>query len=179
MKNKPKILVVDDEERNLRLMEAMLIPLGYEVVLAQDGIEALNRVRKIPPDVILLDVMMPKINGLEVARQLKEDEGTKIIPVVMVTALKEVEDRVKALEVGADDFLSKPVDKSELIATVNSQLKVKAYNDHMHNYQRELEAEVVKRTEQLRQAFEKIKLASLDTIYRLYSWYSCSRTATR
>jgi len=167
MKNKPKILVVDDEERNLRLMEAMLIPLGYEVVLAQDGIEALNRVRKIPPDVILLDVMMPKINGLEVARQLKEDEGTKIIPVVMVTALKEVEDRVKALEVGADDFLSKPVDKSELIATVNSQLKVKAYNDHMHNYQRELEAEVVKRTEQLRQAFEKIKLASLDTIYRL------------
>ena len=167
MKNKPKILVVDDENRNLRLMEAMLIPLGYEVVLARDGIEALDQVRRIPPDVILLDIMMPKMNGFEVARQLKKDEGTKIIPVVMVTALKEVEDRVKALEVGADDFMSKPIDKSELIATVNSQLKVKAYNDHMRDYQKELEEEVAKRTEELRQAFEKIKVASLDTIYRL------------
>ncbi len=166
-KSKPKILVVDDEERNLRLMEAMLIPLGYEVILAWDGIEALERVREIPPDVILLDVMMPKMDGFEVARQLKAGEETKIIPVVMVTALREVEDRVKALEVGADDFLSKPVDKSELIATVNSQLKVKAYNDHMLNHQKELEAEVAQRTEQLRQAFEKIKVASLDTIYRL------------
>ena len=167
MKSKPKILVVDDEERNLRLMKAMLIPLGYEVVLARDGLEALDRVRKIPPDVILLDIMMPKMDGFELARQLKEDEGTKIIPIVMVTALKEVEDRVKALEVGADDFLTKPIDKTELQARVSSLLKVKAYNDHMLNHQKELEAEVAKRTEQLQQAFEKIKVASLDTIYRL------------
>jgi putative two-component system response regulator len=167
MKSKPKILVVDDEDRNLRLIEAMLIPLGYEVVLARDGIEALDKVRKIQPDVILLDVMMPRMDGFEVARQLKEDEGAKIIPIVMVTALKEVEDRVKALQVGADDFLTKPVDKTELQARVGSLLKVKAYNDHMLNHQKELEAEVAKRTEQLRQAFEKIKVASLDTICRL------------
>ncbi len=167
MQSKPKILVVDDEERNLRLMKAMLIPLGYEVVLARDGIEALDQVRKILPDVILLDIMMPKMDGFEVARQLKEDEEAKIIPIVMVTALKEVEDRVKALEVGADDFLTKPVDNTELRARVNSLLKVKAYNDHMLNHQKELEAEVTKRTEQLQQAFEKIKVASLDTIYRL------------
>jgi len=169
MKNKPKILVVDDENRNLRLMEAMLVPLGYEVVLARDGIEALDRVRKVPPDVILLDVMMPKMDGFEVARQLKGDAKAKIIPIVMVTALKEVEDRVKALEVGADDFLTKPVDKTELQARVHSLLKVKAYNDHMLNHQKELEAEVAKRTAQLRQAFEKIKVSSLDTIYRLSS----------
>ncbi len=167
MQNKPRILVVDDEDRNLRLMEAMLIPLGYEVVLARDGLEALDKVRETPPDVILLDVMMPKMDGFEVARRLKENEGTKNIPVVMVTALKKVQDRIKALEVGADDFLSKPIDESELVATVNSQLKVKAYNDHMRNYQKELEAEVAKRTEQLSQAFAKIKLASLETIYRL------------
>jgi len=85
----------------------------------------------------------------------------------MVTALKEVEDRIKALEVGADDFLSKPIDKTELKARVQSLLKIKAYNDHMRNYQKELEIEVAKKTEQLRKAFEMIKSASLDTIYRL------------
>ena len=166
MENKPRILVVDDEDRNLRLMEAMLIPLGYEVVLARDGLEALDTVRKIPPDVILLDIMMPRMDGFEVARRLKEDEGTEIIPVVMVTALKDVADRVKALEVGADDFLSKPIDKSELIATVNSQLKVKAYNNHMLNYQKELEDAVAKRTEQLRQAKEALLLESAFAIIK-------------
>ena len=151
----------------MRLMEAMLIPKGYEVILAGDGEEALEKVRDLPPDVILLDVMMPIMDGFEVARRLKGEEKTQIIPIVMVTALREVEDRVKALEVGADDFLSKPVDRTELWARVQSLLKVKAYNDHMRNYQKELEIEVAKRTEQLRQAFEQIKAASFDTIYRL------------
>lgn len=165
--NMSKILVVDDEEPNRRLMEAMLVPLGYDIVLAQDGLDALNKVREIPPDVILLDVMMPKMDGFEVARRLKADAVTRIIPIVMVTSLNAVEDRVMALEAGADDFLTKPVDKTELRARVHSLLKVKAYNDHMLNHQRELEAEVAKRTEQLRMAFDKIKVASLDTIYRL------------
>lgn len=167
MERKSKVLVVDDEDRILRLMEALLIPLGYEVILAHDGEDAIKKVREIPPDVILLDIMMPKMDGFEVARQLKGDETTKIIPIVMVTALKEVEDRVKALEMGADDFLTKPVDKTELEARVRSLLKVKAYNDHMRDYQKELEAEVAKRTKQLRQALEKVKVASLDTIHRL------------
>ncbi len=140
MKNRPRILVVDGENRNLRLMKAMLIPRGYEVVLARDGIEALDRVRKIPPNAVLLDIMMPKVDVFKVARQLKEDERTKIIPIVMVTALKEVEDRVKALEVEADDFLTKPVDNTELRARVGSLLKVKAYNNHVLNHQKELEA---------------------------------------
>jgi putative two-component system response regulator len=167
MEEKKKILVVDDEARNLRLMEAMLIPLGYEVSLAHDGEAALGMVKNISPDLILLDIMMPKMDGFEVARRLKADDETRIIPIVMATSLREVEDRVKALEAGADDFLSKPVDKTELRARVNSLLKVKSYNDHMRNYQKELEAEVAKRTEELRHAFEKIKAASLDTIYRL------------
>ncbi len=158
MGKRSKILVVDDEDRNLRLMEALLIPLGYEVILARDGEEALEKAREIPPDVVLLDIMMPKMDGFEVAKRLKKDEETKIIPIVMVTSLKEVEDRVRALEVGADDFLSKPVDKIELKARVQSLLKVKAYNDHMRDYQKELEAEVARRTEQLRRAFEKSKL---------------------
>jgi putative two-component system response regulator len=167
LEEKKKILVVDDEDRNLRLMEAFLIPLGYEVSFAHDGEEAIEAVRSQRPDLLLLDIMMPKMDGYEVARQLKADDATKIIPIVMVTALTEVESRVKALAVGADDFLSKPIDRTEVRARVASLLKVKAYNDHMINYQKALEEEVASRIAELRQAFEKIKAASLDTIYRL------------
>jgi len=110
---------------------------------------------------------MPKLDGFEVARRLKENVETQIIPIVMVTALQEVEDRIKALNAGADDFLTKPVEKTELRARVQSLLKVKAYNDHMRSYQKELENEVAKRTEQLKQAFEVIKSASLETIILL------------
>jgi len=167
LEEKAKILVVDDESGNLRLLEALLSRSGYEVILANDGEEALAKVKETKPKVILLDTHLPKIDGFEVARRLKEDEATKTIPVVMMTAQTEVEDRLKALEAGADDFLTKPVDEVELWARVNSLLKVKAYNEHMRNYQQELEAEVDKRTQGLAKALEKIKIASLDTVYRL------------
>jgi putative two-component system response regulator len=167
MDTKAKILVVDDEDRNLRLMKLLLTSFGYDVLTASNGEEALEMVHDIPPDVILLDVMMPKMDGFEVAKQLKREEETKIIPIVMVTALNGVEDRVKALEAGADDFLNKPVDKTELRARVTSLVKVKACNDYMRNYQKELEAEVAKRTIQLRQALKKLKEASLESIFHL------------
>ena len=167
MDTKAKILVVDDEDRNLRLLKLLLTSFGYGVLTASNGEEALEKVHDIPPDVILLDIMMPKIDGFEVARQLKREEETKSIPIVMVTALNEVEDRVKALEAGADDFLNKPVDKTELRARVQSLVKVKACNDQMRNYQKELETEVAKRTKQLRQAFKKLKEVSLESICHL------------
>lgn len=167
MKKNAKVLIVEDDHRNLRLMEAILLPLGYDVIMARDGEEALEKVREMPPDLILLDIIMPKIDGFEVARRLKEEEETKIIPIVMVTALRDVENRVKALEVGADDFISKPVERTELKARIQSLLKIKAYNDHLRDYQKELEVEVTQRTKQLKKALERIKAASLDTIYRL------------
>lgn len=167
MGKKPQILVVDDEDRNLRLMEAVLLPLGYDVIFARSGQEALARVREAPVDVILLDVMMPGLDGYETARVLKSDDDAKIIPVVMVTALQEVEDRIRALEAGADDFLTKPVDKTEIRARVASLVKVKAYNDYMRNYSRKLEEEVARRTRDLREALEKIKAMSLEALYRL------------
>lgn len=167
MSKKPRILAVDDEPRNLRLIEGLLTPLGYEVLQATNGQEALDVIQKTPPDVILLDVLMPKVDGFEVARRLKSDEATKIIPIVMVTSLSATEDRVRALEVGADDFLSKPLDKTELRARVQSLVKVKAYNDHMVNYQKELEEAVAQRTQELQEAFVRVKAASLETILRL------------
>ncbi|MCD6136907.1 two-component system response regulator [Candidatus Bipolaricaulota bacterium] len=167
MNKQSRVLVVDDEDRNLRLMEALLAPLGYAVDLARNGEEGLMKAAESPPDLILLDVMMPGIDGFEVVRRLKADEDARIIPVVMVTALHDIQDRVKALEAGADDFLTKPVDKTVLRARVQTLLKVKAYNDHMRDYQKDLEAEVTKRTAELHQAFERIKNASLETIYRL------------
>jgi len=169
MEKKPRVMVVDDEKRNLRLMEALLMPLGYEVILAGNGEEALEKVRQKPPDVVLLDIMMPGIDGFEVARLLKSEEKTMGIPIVMVTALREAEDRVKALEAGADDFLMKPIEKSELEARVRSLLKVKQYYDHMRDYRDKLESDVHQKTRLLREALEKLKRASLDTIFRLSS----------
>ena len=162
-----RVLVVDDERVNRNLLKHMLTPLGYEVELAEDGTEALRKVGEDPPDVILLDILMPDLDGFQVARKLKEQESTFSIPVVMVTALEAVEDRIRALSAGANDFLSKPVDKVELQATVAAQMQVKAYHDHMKNHQEELEAEVAKRTEQLRSAYQKIEKTALNTIIRL------------
>lgn len=167
MHKKPRILVVDDEERNLRLMEAILLPLGYDIRFARDGKQAVQRAGTDRADLILLDIMMPKMDGFEAARALKADNDTRSIPIVMVTALQDVTDRVKALEAGADDFLSKPVDKTEVRARVASLLKVKAYNDHMRHYQTELESQVTERTKELKKAFDKVKSVSLEAIFRL------------
>ena len=167
MEEKAKILVLDDDAETLRSVEAVLRPLGYEVVLSENGEEALARIKQIQPKVILLDTFIPKMDGFEVLRRVKEDKTTKTIPVIMMTARTEIEERLKALAAGADDFLIKPADAAELQTRVNSLLKVKAYNDHILNYQQDLEMEVTRRTQELTKAFEKIKVASLDTVYRL------------
>jgi putative two-component system response regulator len=167
MKDKPVILVVDDQPQNIELLEAYLVPQGYEVVKAANGEEALEKLSSNTIDLILLDVMMPGMDGFEVARRVRQDDKNRLLPIVLVTALRETEDRVKGIEAGCDDFLSKPFDKVELLARVQSLLKVKDYNDLLSNYRKELESEVTKRTEELKLAYEKVKAASLETIYRL------------
>ena len=162
-----KIMVVDDEILNRKLIEAMLKPQGYQVMVAVDGEDCLAKVQEEPPDLILMDIMMPNMNGFEVVTRLKSQEHLALIPIVMVTALQDVGDRVKALEVGADDFLTKPVDRMELRARVRSLLKVKAYNDHMVNYRQELESEVTRQTLALKNAHAQLRDASLETIFRL------------
>ena len=167
MKYKPVILVVDDQPQNIELIEAHLATQGYDIVSAANGQEALEKLFKNEIDLILLDVMMPGMDGFEVTRMVRQDDKHRLLPIVLVTALHETQDRIKGIEAGCDDFISKPFDKMELLARVRSLLKVKAYNDLLSNYQKELELEVAKKTEELKQAFERIKAASLDTIYRL------------
>jgi putative two-component system response regulator len=160
-------MVVDDELMNLKIVAAMLKPQGYEVILAMSGQECLEKALADPPDLVLLDIIMPGMDGFEVCVELKKLPSLAQVPVVMVTALQDVSDRVKALDSGADDFLSKPVERLELIARVRSLLKVKAYNDHMVNYRQELETEVKRRTLELAKAHERLRGASLETIFRL------------
>src|SRR5450759_1838240 len=139
MKDKPVILVVDDQPQNIELLEAHLAPQGYEIVTAASGEEALGKLSSNQIDLILLDVMMPGMDGFEVTRRIRQDDKHRLLPIILVTALHETEDRVKGIEAGCDDFISKPVDKVELLARVQSLLKVKSYNDLMSNYQKELE----------------------------------------
>ena len=119
------ILVVDDDAKDVRLMEVLLRPRGYAVITACNGAEALQQVRQVLPDLILLDVMMPVVDGFEVCKLLKDQPDTRLIPVVMMTALGCVEDRIKGIDAGADAFLTKPVHRDELLARIRTALRHK------------------------------------------------------
>jgi putative two-component system response regulator len=125
----PKILIVDDEPKNLKLLEAFLLPFQYEILKAENGEHALSIISRTDIDIVLLDVMMPRMDGFEVCRRIKSDENTRMIPVIMVTALDDTEARVKAIEQGADDFITKPPNRVELQARVKSLVKVKILNN--------------------------------------------------
>jgi adenylate cyclase len=125
MVERAKILIVDDEPFNVDYLEQELEDLGYETISATNGQEALQKVAAEAPDLILLDVMMPIMDGFTVCRILKENEETRLTPIVIMTALDAVEDRIKGIEAGADDFLTKPVNEQELLARIRTALKLK------------------------------------------------------
>lgn len=126
-----RVLVVDDLEANGRLMERLLSRDGYSLRIARDGQEALNAIEEEQPDVILMDVLMPRLDGFEACRRIKDNPATRLIPVVLVTALADTNSRIKGLEVGADDFISKPFSEPELRARVRSLLRIKHYTDEL------------------------------------------------
>ncbi len=125
------VLVVDDEAVNRKLVQALLSSRGYRVEEASNGEEAVSKVRALRPDLILLDIMMPRLDGLQTCRILKQDEETRLIPVVLLTALAALDDRVTGIEAGADDFLTKPFNAVELLARVRSLIHVKHLNDQL------------------------------------------------
>jgi adenylate cyclase len=131
MKDKPVILIVDDQPQNLELLEAHLVPLGYEIVKAENGAEALGQFADNKIDLVLLDVMMPDMNGYEVCKRVKRDLRNTFLPIIMLTALDNIKAKIDGLDAGADDFLNKPFQKAELVARVNNLLKIKFLHDEV------------------------------------------------
>jgi two-component system cell cycle response regulator len=137
-KQKKRILVVDDHEDNIELLRARLEARGYEVFGASDGQAALDQVEHIIPDLILLDVMMPRMDGMEVVRRLKANKNLPFIPVIMQTALDSTENKVEGLDAGADDYITKPINFAELEARVNSLLRIKKLEQELTDRKNEL-----------------------------------------
>jgi putative two-component system response regulator len=155
-----RILVVDDEARNVRLLALILSGQGYRIASASNGAEALAQAAEFAPDLILLDIMMPGMDGFEVCRRLRQERRFSQLPVIMVTALEDQASRIRGLEVGANDFLTKPVDQSELTVRVRNLLQVKAFHDFLAHHNDILAEQVAAKTRALRDAY-------IDTIYRL------------
>jgi len=167
MTNKVKLLIIDDEEYVSKILKAMLVKEGYSIFYLNSGDDILNKLSDINPDVILLDVIMPGMDGFEVCKRIKTSDKWSYVPIIMLSALDSKEDVVKGLTSGAEEFISKPVRGIELKARIRTMLKIKAYNDHMHFYQQDLEDMVEKRTSQFKNALEQVKEASRETAYRL------------
>ncbi|MFC1714050.1 PP2C family protein-serine/threonine phosphatase [Candidatus Poribacteria bacterium] len=140
---KPKILIVDDIPQNIRLLEMNLKPEGYNIIAAYSGQEALEKVAVEKPDLILLDIMMPGMDGYEVCKRLRQNRETRALPVVMITASeKDMDKKIEALDVGADDFITKPFDRYEVLARVRSLLRVKSLHDELVRAKNMLEEEL-------------------------------------
>ncbi len=139
-----RILIADDNQANCELLEAYLSEIDCDVEIAKDGQETLDKVATFNPDLILLDIMMPKLSGFEVCKKLKDDAATRKIMILMVTALNELGDIERAVEAGTNDFLSKPVNKIELLKRVENMLKLKGIadeNERLRRYIQQMEDE--------------------------------------
>ena len=169
-----KILLVDDESRNIRLLEQLCKNLGYHAVTADCGQEAIDKSITEMPDLILMDIMMPGMDGFEATEIIKSNEATQHIPVIILTALGEKKDRIKGIAKGANDFLSKPFDVEELSLRIRNNLQIKEYHDFIKDHNMLLESEVKKRTDELNKAYEKldstyhtVQKSYIETIQRL------------
>ncbi len=171
---KPIVLIADDDEGIRYLLATLCEGNGYEPIVTQNGRQAVAEALRRPPDVILLDALMPEMNGFEAISRLKADRRTSHIPVLILTGLTSREDRLKGIAMGANDFLTKPIDAEELLLRLRNNLKIKEFHDFLSNHAEILERQVAERTRELQQAFERLKAASeiisgsyKDAVYRL------------
>jgi len=162
-----RILVVDDVPQNVKLLADLLTHEGYDIVTASNGVEALAQIENTKPDLVLLDVVMPKMTGYEACRQIRANPATAVLPVVMVTTLDAGEERIKSIEAGADDFLNKPVNTAELLARVRSLLRIK----HFHDTIEEQKAQLAEWNRTLESRVQE-QVSQLDQLGRLKRFFS-------
>jgi class 3 adenylate cyclase len=163
----PRVLIADDNTANLRILRMRLTADGYDVVTAADGEEALAVTRDSGPDLILLDIMMPKVDGMEVCRRLKKEHGSSFTPIILVTAMTDAKDIVAGLEAGADEYLTKPVDHAALSARVRSMLRIKALHDTVAT-----QAEEIARWNATLERRVAEQVAELERVSRLKRFFS-------
>jgi signal transduction histidine kinase len=162
--NTATILVIDDSPTNLEVLYATLSSAGYEVLVEMDGISGIEQIKNNPPDLILLDIMMPKIDGFETCRRLQADLSTKEIPIIFITALSDIKEKVKGLSLGAVDYITKPFQQDEVLARVQLHLKMRRLNIELDQQKQLLEKRVEERTYELYQALEQLKKTQLQLI---------------
>jgi adenylate cyclase len=174
MRVPPRILIADDQPMNVDILQTRLAVHGYELLTAADGEEALGVARAQLPDLILLDIMMPKMDGLEVCRLLKGDAALPFMPIIMVTAKADTKDIVAGLEAGADEYLTKPVDQAALVARVKSMLRIKALHDTVQEQADRLEAQALQLADWNRTLEQRVaeQLAELERMGRLKRFFS-------
>ena len=174
MRTPPRILIADDNPMNLDIFQTRLAVHGYEILTATDGEEALTIAREKQPDLILLDIMMPKMDGIEVCRHLKGDPALPFTPIIMVTAKADSKDIVAGLEAGGDEYLTKPVDQAALVARVQSMLRIKALHDTVQEQAARLEAQAAELSEWNRTLEQRVaeQLAELERVGRLKRFFS-------
>ena len=174
MRTPPRILVADDNAMNVDIIRTRLAAHGYEILVAADGEEAVDVARRERPDLILLDIMMPKLDGFEVCRRLRADPGLPFMPIVLVTAKGDTKDVVAGLEAGGDEYLTKPVDQAALLARVKSMLRIKALHDTAQEQGARLEAQAGELAEWGRTLERRVaeQLAELERVNRLRRFLS-------
>jgi adenylate cyclase len=170
----PQILIVDDNSENLDILQARLASHGYEILTARDGEEALATAREKRPDLILLDIMMPKLDGIEVCRRLKADRSLPFMPIIMVTARTDSQDIVRGLDAGGDEYLTKPVDQAALVARIKSMLRIKGLHDTVQEQAARLEVQAAELSEWNRTLEQRVQqqVAQLERLGRLKRFFS-------
>ncbi|MBI5968701.1 MAG: response regulator [Deltaproteobacteria bacterium] len=174
MRIPPRILIVDDNPMNVDILQTRLAAHGYETVTASDGEEALAIAREKQPDLILLDIMMPKMDGMEVCRELKRDPTLPFMPIILVTAKSESKDIVAGLEAGGDEYLTKPVDQAALVARVKSMLRTKALYDQVQEQTARLEVQTAQLSEWNRALEQRVQdeVTKVERLGRLKRFFS-------